>query len=242
MYRIAEESIVRRAETAEGAPPAAVELACPFCARVSTFATRGWASPGAAEGESAEVEGTSSNREGPVGLTRAECPACGRKPLFVWVPEGSQHALFVHPRPAAMRRPLQDVERVEELEGALLRAYRAAIDAYNGGQWLAATVLGGRAIEAMTRALVPESEREDTLAAQLVELLEHRDLEQPVLILAEALRRSRGLMEHFQGTLEPDPEAARDTLDLLDALLAYVFVLPDRVRRLRDRLAGEEGD
>lgn len=225
MYRIATDSIVRREGGVPDGIPLAVELSCPFCSRVSTFATRGW--------ETLEAVGLRA--------TAAECPACGERPTFVWAPEEEEgHALFVHPRPAAVRRPLQGVERVAEMEGALLRTYRAAIDAFNAGQWVASTVLGGRALEGITRALVPESEREDTLPAQLVELLEHRDLEQPILTLAEALRRSRDLADHFAGTLDPDPDAARDTLDLLDALVAYLFVLPDRVRRLRDHLAGRE--
>jgi len=222
MYRVMHDSIVRRQGGASGIP-LSVDLSCPFCARVSTFATRGW--------QAIDELGLSA--------TRAECPACGESPTFVWVPDEDGHALFVHPRPSTVRRPLQGVERVAEMQGALLRTYRAAIDAFNAGQWVAATVLGGRALEAITRELVPESQREDTLPAQLVELLEHRDLEQPILTLAEALRRSRDLVDHFAGTEDPDPDAARDTLDLLDALVDYLFVLPDRVRRLRDRLAGE---
>lgn len=222
MHRVAEESIVRRETGDPDGIPLSVELACPFCTRVSTFATRAWQALEALD----------------LRATRAECPACGESPTFVWIPEQDGHALFVHPRPSTVRRPLQGVERVPEMEGALLRTYRSAIDAFNAGQWVAATVLGGRALEAITRALVPESERGDTLPAQLVELLEHRDLEQPILILAEALRRSRDLADHFAGTEDPSPEAARNTLDLLDALVAYLFVLPDRVRRLRDHLAG----
>ena len=223
MHRIPPESIVRREGAAPDGVPLSVDLSCPFCARVSTFATRGW--------QAIDDLGLRA--------TRAECPACGESPTFVWVPEGEGHALFVHPRPSTVRRPLQGVEKVSEMQGALLRTYRAAIDAFNAGQWVAATVLGGRALEAITRELVPESERGDTLPGQLVELLEHRDLEQPILVLAEALRRSRDLVDHFAGTEDPDPEAARNTLDLLDALVAYLFVLPDRVRRLRDHLAGE---
>lgn len=220
MHRLSEESLVRRPDAGADAPPVSAHLGCPFCTRMVTFPLRDWRT----------VEGLGLRALQP------ECPACEESPLFVWIETDGGTSLFVHPPPSSARRPLSGIERIEELDAPLLAAYRSAIASYNEGHWVAAAVLAGRALEGITNALIPEREREGTLAAGLVEILEHRDLEQPILTLAEALRRNPDLADKFAGTLEPDRTAARSALDLLDALLSYLFVLPDRVRRLRDSL------
>lgn len=136
----------------------------------------------------------------------------------------------------ATRQPVAGLDDTVDIDEPLRRVYRSAISSYNAEQWVAATVLSGQTLEAIAESLVPESQREETLAARLVGLLDHHDFEQPVLDLANTIRRRRDLEAHFEGSMDTDAELAGTMLDLVDCLIEYLFVLPARIRTLGERL------
>lgn len=135
------------------------------------------------------------------------------------------------------RQPVPGLADAGTIDDALRRVYRSAISSFNAEQWVAAAVLSRQALEAIAESLVPESGREESLAGQLVAILDHHDFEQPILDLANTLRRSRGLEAHLDGSMETDVGLATTMLDLVDCLIEYLFVLPDRIRVLGERLA-----
>jgi len=143
--------------------------------------------------------------------------------------------------PDPTRRPVPGLNEATQIDDSLRRVYRSAISSFNAEQWVAAAVLSRQALEAIAESLVPESGREESLAGQLVAILDHHDFEQPILDLANTLRRSRGLEDHLDGSMDTDVGLATTMLDLVDCLIEYLFVLPARIRSLGERLA-ESGD
>jgi hypothetical protein len=67
-------------------------------------------------------------------------------------------------------------------------------------------------------------------------LPEHIDLQEPIMKIADTIRRGRNIGAHFDAEKEPDQETTEMMLDLLDYLIEYLFVLPERIERLHDKL------
>jgi hypothetical protein len=204
--------------------PSAVDLVCPHCSRKVTFSL------------------TWGGINDTLMFTTSRCPGCNKVSTFILVdfeelePGGDQKArLFVNPAPR-VRYPIEGISDIEEFSEGLQRAYSSAINVYNVREWSAAAVLCRRALEGITVALIPESERKGSLYSLLQSLPEHRDLRAPIMTLADAIRKGGNLGAHFDLEKEPDEETVTLMIDLLDYLLEYLFILPRKIDRLHQSI------
>jgi len=172
------------------------------------------------------------------------CPACGDAALFVALdfkpparnrPE--QPSLFMHPS-SSQRTPLTGFAEIDGIPAALTRAYTSALTVFNAGEWNGTAPLVRRALEGVTKTQLTRDPMPRTLAEQLQALAEDLELDEPLLSLAHALRKGGNLGAHFDLEREVDRETASLMLDLLDYLLEYLYVLPERVRSLDERVSG----
>lgn len=232
MYNISREFIVRWAEAEEGAVPGTVDTICPFCGLPMAFVLTNWSN--------AELVNTR--------YATSRCVSCGREPSFFWVgnPDESEDeaaSLYVHPAPSMTRRPIEGLEDSKEFEMALRRAYASAINMYNAREWTGTVVVARRTLEDIAKMLVPPDVQKLHLSKQIEALRKSKDFAEPIVMLADGLRRSGNLGPYFDLEKEPDREIATLVLDLLTHLVQYVFAVPARVQKLHraiDQLPARE--
>lgn len=75
-----------------------------------------------------------------------------------------------------------------------------------------------------------------TLYQQLKKLPDKVDLDAPLLLIVENLRKGGNIAAHFDLEKEPDQATAEAMVDLLDYFMEYIFVLKDRATALEAKL------
>lgn len=180
------------------------------------------------------------------------CPACQQTSRW-WLAE-EPHKVnrgWLWVMPAAEAHELLRVEWLNWPPG-LEAAYVDAVGALDAHLWPAAASQARRALEGIVKLLLGEDAPDGRipLAALLEQLAtEHREmLARPVTEAADLLREGGNVAAHFDfDEPPPDETLARGMIDLLEDLIEYLFVLPNNVRQLGDRMidaaqqAEEEG-
>lgn len=228
MYRISNKSVAQWSGPSTAKIPKSVDTICPFCGRPMTFALNGWQSISTVNAL----------------CISARCSGCRKSANFLWnhgkekdSSESAARGLYMWPVPKLIREPVAELGITSAFPESLARAYTSAIRTFNMREWVGAAVLCGRLLEGLLRHLLPDDGKERTLAQGLDLLPKHVKLDDPLLKLADGIRKGRNIGAHFDPEKEPDQETTEMMLDLLDYLIEYLFVLPDRVNRLHDRLA-----
>lgn len=173
---------------------------------------------------------------------KVPCPGCGELVRFFIVEAGPSRGedwtgeMWMHPAPRA-RTPL-GIEGL--LSDRLVADYNEALASYSHGLWRGAaqqarTVLEGVVATILDSFGVPI---EGPLAARLNLLAEKADLAKPIGDVGDVLREGGNLASHFDERSGIDELLASQMLDLLDAFIEYLILLPTQVARLKERLNG----
>jgi hypothetical protein len=220
MYNISKEFIIRWSETEVGTVPSTVDTICPYCALPMAFVLSSWT-------EAKEVH---------TRYASARCVSCSKESSFFWAEENGgsegEHSLFMHPTPRMMRGPVEGVEDSKHFDMALRRAYASALNMYNAREWTGTVVVVRRTLEDICKMLLPADAQKVHLSKQVEALRKSIDLADPIVTIADGLRRSGNLGPYFDLEKEPDRETATLVLDLLNNLIQYMFALPARVQKL----------
>lgn len=201
-----------------------VDYNCPYCGRQVNFSLA-WSIPANA----------------PACLyTTSRCSGCGKSPLFVYVnylvPRNEFGSLYIHPSPQK-RKSILNIKTHSNFNDGLKIAYESVLTVYNVGEWIGTATLVRRLLEGITEDLIPDVKNK-TLAKRLEELPNHVDLKKPIMTLADALRKGGNLGAHFDSVKVPDKKMATQMMDLLDYLIEYLYILPDRIDDLHDEIEG----
>jgi hypothetical protein len=62
------------------------------------------------------------------------------------------------------------------------------------------------------------------------------------LTLADAIRKGGNLGAHFDSEKEPNDEIAGLMVDVLDYLIEYLFILPNRIKNLHEKIESISND
>lgn len=120
------------------------------------------------------------------------------------------------------------------MDNRALRAYSAALDAYNAGNWDAAIIACGKALEEVAKAELPYNERNGALGQLLEKLPKHLKMDQPMIEFAAAVKDAKGLGAHFDLEKETNEEIARATLSLLESFVNYIYIFKAKVAHLKE--------
>lgn len=168
------------------------------------------------------------------------CPGCRKKARFLILDpsdakgEGWTGELWMHPKPR-YRQPLP----VEGIFSTSLAAdYRDALRSFEHGLWRPAAQSARVVLEGVVRSLLGTNDLDSraTLHGRLKELSAHVDLAQPVNDVGDVLRDGGNLASHFEEGRSVSPQLAEEMLDLLDAFIEYLILLPQRVESLKQHL------
>jgi hypothetical protein len=202
--------------------PSSVDIMCPHCKRLVTF----------------NLKWSSLNKN--LVYTLSRCAGCGDISYFIIVDfkeineqKVLKGSLFVYPE-ADRRKAIEGINEVEDFSDGLHRAYESTINVYNTREWTATAVLCRRLLEGITKTLLPSEEHDKPLAKQLEILPNKTDLHRPIMTLAHAIRKGGNLGAHFDLEKEPNEETTKLMVDLIDYLIEYLFILPQRIEELNN--------
>jgi hypothetical protein len=186
------------------------------------------------------VDGNHLEYEMPV---KSLCPGCREMVRFFIINAGSAQEgdwtgeLWMHPSPSARRaKPVFDL-----LPPDLVGTYHDAIESYHSGIWRGAIGQARVVLEGVVKTLLSDIEGSPvdprvSLAQLFDRLADKKDLATPIKDVSQVMRAGGNIASHFEAGREISTEMATEMLDLLDAFLDYLLLLPEQVERLRKRL------
>ena len=123
-------------------------------------------------------------------------------------------------------------EPLLDVDSKILRAYQAALGAYNASNWDGTVIACAKVLEEVAKTELPYNERSGTLGQLLEKLPKHLKTDQPVLDLAAAIKDGKRLGAHFDLAHENDAELAQATLSLIESFITYSYLLKNKVAHL----------
>lgn len=205
--------------------PSSVDWFCPHCHRKVNF----------------KMEWLISNTQNPVLFCNSSCSGCRKTAIFIYLGYNESQLnpregeLYIYPEPHT-RTHLDGISGSIKFNDGLKQAYDSAINVYNVGEWTATSVLCRRLLEGITKDLLPEEKQNLTLAKQLEELPKHIDLQKPLLTLSDTIRKGGNLGAHFDLEKIPDENISTLMMDLLEYLIEYIYILPNRIDDLEKKV------
>ncbi len=123
--------------------------------------------------------------------------------------------------------------RILDESHKIMRAYNAAMKAYNGGSWDASVALCGKVLENIARSELSFTEQSGNLATLVEKLIKAINTDQPLVDLAASLKDGHGLGAHFDLERECNQQIAEITLDLIECFISYLYVFRLRIHQLK---------
>lgn len=172
----------------------------------------------------------------------ARCPGCGKSSSF-WIVEPGDGRdsskrgcalLCIYPKPRVIRGPIVPPEQLSNT--ALARAYQSAINAFNAGLWDACATSCRKTLEGLVHSLLPADKAKGSLFDQLRILPDSVNLSEPLILIADSLRKGGNIGAHFDLEKSPDQTVAGLMLDLLDYFMEYLYVLKEQAKTLEKQL------
>jgi hypothetical protein len=175
----------------------------------------------------------------------ASCPGCSKNVRFWSVRESrtpkvldeNPSAVFMYP-PAKKYYPTPDF--TPDVPAPLQKSFRSTIDAFNSKNYVATAVGGRRTLEGIFKYIVPEGKRNANLVNLIETATKEADLAAPLHTLSHAIRGGGNLGAHFDPENEPTEGLARQMVELLDYLISYLYVLPDKIKGLEKSLGKKD--
>ncbi|MCX2492800.1 DUF4145 domain-containing protein [Pedobacter sp. PF22-3] len=172
----------------------------------------------------------------------ALCPHCSGSMKFFYIADEntpsdmSKGLLYVYPSTRA-RQPLPGLDSVKSLTPQIKKSYQSTLTSFNTNQWGAAAVMSRRLLEGVIQMLQPDKQNGSfNLSKALNRLTDIVDVNKPIVTIADGIRKMGNMGAHFSEEMEPDEETSILLMDLLDYLIEFLFILPDRIEVLHDKI------
>ena len=203
--------------------PGSIRAQCPFCGDWAVFTIYDYA----------------FNSRSMIGSARSSCGGCQGKPQFAFVFSETENALrsgrpeliLMFPG-SKIHYPLPDIPAV--VPEAIRRTMVSTVETYNARFYDAAATSGRKTLEGIFKHLVDEKRREKRLY-ELIEIVgKETDFAEPITRLSDAVRNGGNLAAHFDINHEPNERLARQIIELVDYLISYLYILPDKIKELEN--------
>jgi len=205
---------------------------CPRCNRIVAAEVRAWAH---GQPTADLFDRLDPDQEGLrwVKYKLAFCPACGQ--VFLQRTYTSEPSDFCYEE---MVYPKQSKLPLAGLPDEVRRGYESALSCFETGNYEPCVIMCRKCLEAVSTLL---GETKGSLEKRLTRLRDEGTIEPKLYSWADELRLIGNEATHdFQRRISKDD--AHDSLEFLEALLLYVFVLDRRFQSFRERRKGESLD
>ena len=124
--------------------------------------------------------------------------------------------------------------RVLDESHKVMRAYNAALGAYNQENWDASVVLSGKVLENIARSELSFHDQGGNLSQLVEKLIKAINSNQPLVDLATTLKQGNGLASHFDLEKESNSQIAEVTLDVIECFISYLYIFRLRLHQLKE--------
>jgi hypothetical protein len=177
-------------------------------------------------------------------IGESSCPRCKFRPKFIIEEPVTANTkdkkiknLFIHPSPKGKKVPIDFQTEIKQLK----TAYLSAIDSYNENLWNPTVTMCRRVLEGITKTILSEDETKNkSLYEQLKLLPKNVKLEEPILKIADLIREGGNLGAHFDLQKEADESTSSELIDMLEYLIEYIYLLPNKIEMLKEKINSEE--
>jgi len=129
-------------------------------------------------------------------------------------------------------------ETIED-DHKVMRAYNAALQSYNAGHWDGTVSMCGKVLESIAKSELPFTEHGGSLGKLIEKLSKQIYNERPLDKFAASLKDRHGLGGHFELDKEANQEAAMLTLDLIECMMSYLYVMRVRIDQLLELVGSD---
>ncbi|MCP1123831.1 hypothetical protein NKR74_10950 [Bacillus sp. 3103sda1] len=138
--------------------------------------------------------------------------------------------------PSDLRDPLDQLERNKHIPIDLVRAYRSTLNVSQSKDNSATAVLSKQVLESVLKHFLGEKSNGQSLSQQFEQLPKYIDLTKPIQDVGNLVHPEspfHGMLELKQ---EIDDEAVALLTELLEVLIEYLFVLPEKIESVHDKI------
>lgn len=203
--------------------PTSIDTICPSCKRLVNFNIN-WHTP----------------YTGVVDFGRVYCPGCKDLITFTIIFENSSGInkmgeVYIFPG-ASTKEVLPEMYDLTSMSDSVKKSYVSAVNVFNTKEWTATAVLCRRTLEGIAKSLLNEETRKKSLFEQIKALPTQVNLAEPILLLADQLRKGGNLGAHFDEEKELNEDVCDIMIDTLNYLIEYLFIVPERIKKLQNKL------
>lgn len=224
MRRVLPAQIVSHSQFGYKKIPASVQCECPKCSKTSLFTIK------------ANYNHTSKSSI----LSQGVCSACKKESVFIMILNqedqfSEETALYIYD-PNSVKELLTHLEKIKDIPSDLTRAYRSALNVSQSKDTVATAVMSKRVLESILKNFLGEEIKGQNLSKQFEQLPKHVDLARPLQSLSQLVQPGSAFYQMLDLEKDIDQEMASLLMDLLESLIEYLFVLPNRIETLQAKL------
>ncbi len=169
------------------------------------------------------------------------CSECKKPSVFVIMlndrpDQGVQEAEIYIYDPMASKGRLDEIQGNKQIPKDLVRSYVSAINVSQAKDNSATAVMSKRVIESVLKNYLGEKTKEQSLSQQFEQLPQHVDLSKPIQSLSHLVHPESPFYEMLELEREIDDETAMLLMELLEGLIEYLFVLPEKIESVHSEI------
>ncbi|MFD0769682.1 hypothetical protein ACFQZ1_12735 [Bacillus sp. CGMCC 1.60114] len=138
--------------------------------------------------------------------------------------------------PSDLRDPLDQLEHNKHIPIDLVRAYRSTLNVSQSKDNSATAVLSKRVLESVLKHFLGEKSNGQSLSQQFEQLPKYIDLTKPIQDVGHLVHPENPFYGMLELKQEIDDEDVALLTELLEVLIEYLFVLPEKIESVQDKI------
>ncbi|WP_201715808.1 hypothetical protein [Rossellomorea arthrocnemi] len=205
--------------------PKKVKSQCPNCSKTSEFLLK--------------ANFYQVNKKGL--FAEANCSECRNPAVFIVmlnndsVNRSEESVLYIYD-PLATNGPLDQIQGNKRIPQDLVRSFRSALNVSQSKDNSATAVMSKRVLESVLKNFNGDKSSGQSLSEQFDQLPKNVDLSKPIQALSHLVHPNSAFYEMLELEREIDDETAGLLMELLEGLIEYLYVLPEKIETLQEKI------
>jgi hypothetical protein len=172
-------------------------------------------------------------------FAEANCSECKKQSEFIIMlidaTENKEAEVYIYD-PSASSDSMNRIERNKNIPKDLVRSYRSALNVSQVQDNAATAVMSKRVLESILKNFIGEKIKGLSISEQFDQLPKYVDLTQPLQALSHLVHPDSPFNKVLELEKDIDDEMAELIMELLEGLIEYLFVLPEKIESVHDRI------